>query len=159
MSIIERYSPLNLQYRVCIVTSASTPLGVIICKTLLKANALVLGIDSRPKDHTLNAGLGTHFQFEECDVNDQKTPERIAEAAKEKFGVARLDALVTIVEEEKEGDLEGLRRLGEAVGGVMGKEGKGSIINVIGSVEGVEEAKFKPIVGFFGGVNQGPGGR
>ena len=147
MSLIERSNPLNLQYRVCVVTSASTPLGVVICKTLLKANALVLGIDSRPRDHELNANEGTHFQFEECSVNDEGAPERIVEAAKKKFGVERLDALVNVVEEGKEEDLEGLKRLTEVIGKRLGKEGKASIVNVLGNVEGVEESKSKPAVG------------
>ncbi|KAK5117511.1 hypothetical protein LTR85_008896 [Meristemomyces frigidus] len=147
MSIIEKSNPLNLQYRVCVVTSAATPLGVIVCKTLLKANALVLGIDSRPKDHSLNAGLGTHFQFEECSVDDKSTPERIVEAARKKFGFERIDALVNIVEEGKEGDLEGLAKLSEVVGQGMAQDGRGSIINVVGNME-AEEEKFKPAIGF-----------
>ena len=138
MSIIERSNPLNLQYRVCIVTSASTPLGVIICKTLLKANALVLGVDNKPKDKSLNAGLGTHFQFESCDLEEEDVSERIIEAARKKFGgVERIDGLVNIIEEED--DLEGLRRLSDAVGEVMDKERKGSIVNVLGGSDGVEE--------------------
>lgn len=145
MSIIEKSNPLNLQYRVCIVTSASTPLGVIVCKTLLKANALVLGIDARPKDHTLNAGLGTHFQFEQCSVGDRGTPERVIEAARKKFGLERIDALVNIVEEGKEVNLEGLTRLGEAVGHGMAQEGRGSIIIVLGGIAG-EGERYKPAV-------------
>ncbi|KAK6381206.1 hypothetical protein LTR65_000964 [Meristemomyces frigidus] len=145
MSIIEKSNPLNLQYRVCIVTSASSPLGVIVCKTLLKANALVLGIDSRPKDHSLNAALGTHFQFEQCDVYDEGTPERIVAAAAKKFGVERLDALVNIVEEGKTASLEGLRSFSEVVGKAMAQEGRGSIITVLGS-EAVLGDTFEPAV-------------
>ena len=144
MSIIERSNPLNLQYRVCVVTSASTPLGVIICKTLLKANALVLGVDFRPKDHSLNAGLGTHFQSEQCDPSDA---DRIVEAAREKFGLERLDVLVNVVEQGREDDLGGLRNLSAVVGKVMASEGRGTIINVVGDVEGMEGGRATTVVG------------
>ena len=126
MSIIERTNPLNLQFRVCIVPSASSPLGVVVCKTLLKANALVLGVDSRPIDHSLNAGLGTHFQFLQCDL-DAGSVDKIAASSCEKFGTDRVDVLVNI----SEGDVvEGTRKLSNVVGGLMGGEGKGSIINI-----------------------------
>lgn len=154
MSIISRSNPLNLQYRVCMVTSASTPLGVIICKTLLKANALVLGIDSRPKDDSLNAGLGTHFQFAKCNVNDERAPERIVEAAKEGFAVERIDVLVNVVEEAKENELNGMKRLGEVVRRVMEQEGKGSIVNVLGRVEGVEESDLETAVSYIPKAHQ-----
>lgn len=146
MSIIERSNPLNLQYRVCLVTSASSTLGVIVCKTLLKANALVLGIDSRPKDPSLNAGLGTHFQFERCNVNEKGTAERIIEAAREKFDTERLDVLVNIAEEGKEEDLDGLRSLAEACGAVMAGAGQGVLVNVLADVKGVEDTEAKPVV-------------
>ncbi|KAK5136964.1 hypothetical protein LTR08_001471 [Meristemomyces frigidus] len=127
MSRIERSNPLNLQYRVCIVTSASTPLGVIICKTVLKANALVLGVDYRPKDHSLNVGLRTHFQFEQCDLHDERAAEKIVEAARKRHGLERLDVLVNVVEEGKGDELDGLKTLSEVVGTVMESEGKGTV--------------------------------
>jgi NAD(P)-dependent dehydrogenase (short-subunit alcohol dehydrogenase family) len=148
MSIIERTNPLNLQYRVCVVTSAFSPLGVIICKTLLKANALVLGIDTRPRDESLNAGLGTHFQCENCDVNDSDVPERIVEAAKEKYGVERMDVLVNVLDAGKEDDLEGLEKMSRRLVEVMAKERTGSVVTVLGDVEGVEESKAKAAVSF-----------
>jgi NAD(P)-dependent dehydrogenase (short-subunit alcohol dehydrogenase family) len=148
MSIIARTNPLNLQYRVCVVTSAFSPLGVIICKTLLKANALVLGIDTRPQDESLNAGLGTHFQCEICDVNDPDTPKRIVEAAIEKYGVERMDVLVNVLEAGREGvGLERLGRLSRGLAEVMAKERKGSIVTVLGDVEGGDEEKAKEAVG------------
>ncbi|KAK6417482.1 hypothetical protein LTR95_017331 [Oleoguttula sp. CCFEE 5521] len=140
MSIIERNSPLNLQYKVCIVTNASSPLGVVICKTLLKANALVLGVDDKVRDHSLNAGLGTHFQFEQVDLQGSDAAAAIIESAKRKFeglgGGGRVDALVDLVDEEggdgKAKDLEGLRKLSLAIGEVM-KEGNGGSIVVVPS--------------------------
>jgi NAD(P)-dependent dehydrogenase (short-subunit alcohol dehydrogenase family) len=129
MSIIERSNPLNLQYRVCLVTAASTPLGVIVCKTLLKANAFVLGIDARPVDHSLNAGLGTHFQFEQCDLDDAGTAARIVAAAKDKFGLERLDALISLVNAGQ--GLAGIEQLSGSVGEVMRDDRRGLIVNVL----------------------------
>lgn len=144
MSIIERENPLNLQYRICLVTSAASPLGVIICKTLLKANALVLGIDTQPRDHSLNAGLGTHFQFEECDVNDSGTPEKVVAASKEKFGLDRLDALVNLVEEGREGNLDGIKNLTQRAVGIMKQQGRGSVITILNNAE--NETECQPLV-------------
>lgn len=140
MSIIERTNPLNLQYKICVVTNASSPLGVVICKTLLKANALVLGIDTRPRDHSLNAGLGTHFQFEQVDIKELETPKKIIEASQEKFESlgGKFDALVNLVEKEDEDDddVAGIANLTKAIGNVMRETGQGSIITVApGSVE------------------------
>ena len=147
MSIIERSNPLNLQYRVCVVTSAATPLGVIICKTLLKANALVLGVDSQPKDPSLNAGLVTHFQSDQCDLEDPNTAARSVEATREKFGFDRIDVLVNVVHLGAQGDLIGLRNLSEVVGEVMGKEGRGTIVNVVGDVDETKLDHVEAVVG------------
>lgn len=142
MSIIERTNPLNLQYKICVVTNASSPLGVVICKTLLKANALVLGIDTRPRDHSLNAGLGTHFQFEQVDIKEPETPKKIIEASQEKFESlgGKFDALVNLVEKEDDDDddddVAGIANLTKAIGNVMRESRQGSIITVApGSVE------------------------
>lgn len=128
-----------MQYRIAVVTNASSPLGVVICKTLLKANANVLGVDMHDRHHTLNAGLGTHFQFERLDVHAGDTPQKIVQAAQEKYGLERLDILVNIVEEGKEGDLDGLKRLSEVIGQVMAKEKTGAIITVHDNVEAKRE--------------------
>lgn len=146
MSIIERTNPLNLQYKICVVTNASSPLGVVICKTLLKANALVLGIDTRPRDHSLNAGLGTHFQFEQVDIKELETPKKIIEASQEKFESlgGKFDALVNLVEkEDDDDDVAGITNLTKAIGNVMRGGGQGSIITVApGSVnEGESQSK------------------
>lgn len=139
MSIIERTNPLNLQYKICVVTNASSPLGVVICKTLLKANALVLGIDTRPRDHSLNAGLGTHFQFEQVDIKELETPKKIIEASQEKFESlgGKFDALVNLVEKEDDDDVAGIANLTKAIGNVMRESRQGSIITV--AHESVEE--------------------
>ncbi|OQO02199.1 hypothetical protein B0A48_11753 [Cryoendolithus antarcticus] len=144
MSIIERNSPLNLQYKVCIVTNASSPLGVVICKTLLKANALVLGVDDKVRDQSLNAGLGTHFQFEQVDLHDADAAEAIVESAKRKFeglgGGGRVDALVDLVDEDdgdgKGHDVESFRKLSLATGEVMKEGNGGSIVVVPGDAKG-----------------------
>lgn len=147
MSIIERENPLNLQYKICVVTAASSPLGVVICKTLLKANALVLGIDKNPRDESLNAGLGTHFQFEECDISNDgggggDVVKNIIASSKEKFeGLGgRFDVLVDLVREgEEEGDLGGIEALTKGIGDVMRESGgAGSIITVAESNNGDE---------------------
>nr|POE96477.1 hypothetical protein CFP56_56527 [Quercus suber] len=136
MSIIERSNPLHLQYRVCIVTSASSTLGVIVCKTLLKANALVLGVDDHAKDVSLNAGLGTHFQFEQCDINHDQTPTHLIKVAETAFGTDRLDVLVNLVDRE---DLQGYQSLCRTVGNVMKARGTGSIVNIlVNSIDDVD---------------------
>ncbi|KXT12522.1 hypothetical protein AC579_10362 [Pseudocercospora musae] len=127
MSIIERSNPLNLQYNVCLVTAASSPLGVRVCKSLLKANAMVLGIDNATRDSTLNAGLGTHFQFEELDIGAKDSAGKVVSAAKEKFGLERVDLLVNIVD-ERQHDVSEFERLTEVVVEVMRGQGKGSVI-------------------------------
>ncbi|KAK5746480.1 hypothetical protein LTR17_000860 [Elasticomyces elasticus] len=142
MSIISRSNPLNLRYRICIVTAASSALGIIICKTLLKANAFVLGIDTRSKDPSLNAGLGTHFQFLQCDVQEEGAAEKVVAAAREKFdGIERIDVLVTLA--DTGGEIDGLGRLSEVVGGVMAQEGRGSVIHILAGDEGPEKARSK----------------
>lgn len=149
MSIIERTNPLNLQYKICVVTNASSPLGVVICKTLLKANALVLGIDTRPRDHSLNAGLGTHFQFEQVDIKELETPKKIIEASQEKFESlgGKFDALVNLVEKEDDDDVAGIANLTKAIGNVMRESGQGSIITVApGSVEEGESQSKRQMV-------------
>ena len=135
MSIISRENPLNLQHQVCVVTSASSPLGVRICKTLLKANAFVLGIDSKKRDATLNAGLGTHFQFEERSLDGKDAAEKIVASAKEKFGVEKLNVLINLVEKGKESDLVGNEALVDATIVSMRQQGKGSVISVSEDVE------------------------
>lgn len=106
----------------------------MICKTLLKANALVLGIDTRPRDHSLNAGLGTHFQFEQVDITELETPKKIIEASQEKFESlgGKFDALVNLVEKEDDDDddVAGIANLTKAIGNVMRESGQGSIITV-----------------------------
>ncbi|KAK4951606.1 hypothetical protein LTR10_010583 [Elasticomyces elasticus] len=142
MSIISRSNPLNLQYRICIVTAASSALGIIICKTLLKANAFVLGIDTRPKDPSLNAGQGTHFQFLQCDVQEERAAQKVVATAREKFdGIERIDVLVTLA--GSEGEVDGLDRLSEIVGDVMAHEGRGSIIHILVGDEKWEKARSK----------------
>ncbi|KAK5710588.1 hypothetical protein LTR15_012917 [Elasticomyces elasticus] len=142
MSIISRSNPLNLQYRICIVTAASSALGIIICKTLLKANAFVLGIDTGPKDASLNAGQGTHFQFLQCDVQEEEAAQRVVAAAREKFdGIERIDVLVTLA--DTGGEIDGLGRLSEVVWPVMAQEGRGSIIHILAGDEKSEKARSK----------------
>nr|OQO10887.1 hypothetical protein B0A51_16693 [Rachicladosporium sp. CCFEE 5018] len=145
MSIIERNSPLNLQYKVCIVTNASSPLGVVICKTLLKANALVLGVDDKVRDHSLNAGLGTHFQFEQVDIHAPNAADRVIDSAKRKFeglgGGGRVDALINLLAEDaasdgKGKDVEGFKKLSLANGEVMKEGNGGSIVVVPSSAKG-----------------------
>ncbi|KAK5111369.1 hypothetical protein LTR62_005209 [Meristemomyces frigidus] len=126
MSIIPRTNPLNLQFRICIVTSASSPQGIVICKTLLKANGFVLGVDEGEKDPSLNAGRGTHFQFLRCRVREEGVGERVLEALREGFeGRERADVLVCL-----DGGIEG-RRLRRAVAGLMARQGTGAIVDVI----------------------------
>ncbi len=96
MSITQRDSPLNLVTRVAIVTGASSPLGIVVCKTLLKANALVLGTDIKDKNPSLNSGYGTHFQFHQCDLTGPGAPAAILAHCRERFGLERVDILLNI---------------------------------------------------------------
>ncbi|EME41505.1 hypothetical protein DOTSEDRAFT_55307 [Dothistroma septosporum NZE10] len=153
MSIIDRSAPINLQYRICIVTSASSPLGVVISKTLLKANAFVLGVDTKPIDPSLNAGLGTHFQFEQLDVEEEgQTPKRLIEAAKEKFGLENIDALVNIFGKQNDG--RGLGKLSTALGQVMAQQKKGTIVNVRDNVENEDGKQQERLLDFTKNISQ-----
>lgn len=137
MSIIPRASPLNLSYNVALVTHASSPLGVIVCKTLLKANALVLGIDSRQRDPSLNAGLGTHFQFFRA-PDDGYSVEDVLAAASEGFGVERVDVLINVTDDDNDddgesGNVAAVNGLVHACVKVMREQGNGgAIIHVLG---------------------------
>lgn len=133
MSIIERSNPLNLSYQICIVSGASSPLGTIVCKTLLKANAFVYGVDSHPKHESLNAGMAMHFGFEECDLSDAGVAEQIITGAKTKHRKDRIDVLVNVIEDGTESEWKGISNLSKAVGEIMADEGKGRMINVVGS--------------------------
>jgi len=96
MSIIDHGNPLNLSYKIIIVTNASTPLGVVVCNTLLKANALVLGTDIGQKEHSLSASKYSHFQFWQCDLNDQNAAQEVIGYAKQIFRTDRIDGLVNL---------------------------------------------------------------
>ena len=133
MSIIERSNPLNLSYQICIVTGASSELGTIICKTLLKANAFVFGADTNPKHDSLNAGAAMHFGFEECDLVDAGSAEKVIESVRVKHKTDRIDLLVNVVEGGTESKWKGISNLTKAVAHVMSNEGKGRVINVMGN--------------------------
>lgn len=148
MSIIEKTNPLNLQFCVCVVLNSSCQLGIIISKTLLKANALVLGIDSRPKDESLNAGLGTHFQYEQKSSGDVSS-EDIMKIVQDRYDQERMDVVINVVEEGQEG------RINDAAGSIEGLakviaeggRGKGAILTVMSDVESADDAQVKQAVG------------
>ena len=130
MSIIERYSPLNLAYQVVIVTNASSPLGIVVCNTLLKSNALVLATDSKAKAESFSEGAYTHFQFHRCGLGAEGAARDIVADAKEKFKVERVDALVNIGSaEDDERMREGHRKLALACADVMEAQDGGAIVN------------------------------
>ena len=81
-------------------------------------------------------------------MNDAEAPKRLISAASEKFGTERLDVLVNLVDVagDKSSNLEALNRLSTAVVEVMGREGKGSIINVVGNGEDLKEGEERPAV-------------
>jgi hypothetical protein len=133
MSIIERSNPLNLSYQICIVSGASSELGTIICKTLLKANAFVFGVDTTPKHDSLNAGMAMHFGFEECDLAHAGSAEKVIESVRVKHKTDRIDLLVNIVEDDRDGKWKGVSNLSKAVSHVMSGDGKGRVISVIGN--------------------------
>lgn len=147
MSIIEKTNPLNLQFCVCVVLNSSCPLGIIISKTLLKANALVLGIDSRPKDDSLNAGLGTHFQYEQKAPEDVSS-EQVMKIVQERYDQERMDVMVNVVEAGQEGRLQDAVNLTEGLAKVIaeGGRGKGAVITVMSDAEDAEAAQVKQAV-------------
>lgn len=104
MSIIERYSPLNLAYKIIVVTNASSPVGVIVSNTLLKANALVLGVDNKPKDDTLSASTYSHFQFWKCKLTDDNAVDEIIEYATKVFKTDRINGMVNLINADDDAD-------------------------------------------------------
>lgn len=147
MSIIEKTNPLNLQFCVCVVLNSSCPLGTIVSKTLLKANALVLGIDSRPKNDSLNAGLGTHFQFQQ-QVPKEVSSEQVMKIVEDAFGASRMDCVVHVVEDGQEGRVEEVTGLIEGLAIVMteGGRGKGAIVTAMSEVEDAEDSRLVQVV-------------
>jgi len=149
MSIIEKTNPLNLQFCVCVVLNSSCPLGIIISKTLLKANALVLGIDSRPRDESLNAGLGTHFQYEQKSPEDVSS-EQVMKIVQERYDQERMDVIVNVVEAGQEGRLKDAVGLTEGLAKVIaeGGRGKGAVVTVMSDSEDVDHAHVKQAADF-----------
>ena len=118
----------NLHPTVAIVTSASTPLGAQTCRTLLRHNALVLGVDSEPvteKQHRLFSALGTHFQTLQLSLDDEDAVERMVEHSKERFWKEGFDVLITF------GDGEGGIRVSREVASIMSETGGGVVLNVM----------------------------
>lgn len=69
-------------------------------------------------------------------------------ASSTQFGTNRIDALINLVdvEEEKAINLDNVKKLSEAVAGVMSKEGQGTIVTVVGNGEDVADSTSKPVV-------------
>ena len=85
-----------------IVTSATTKLGAQTCRTLLRHNALVLGVDEWPvteQEHRLFSQLGTHFQTLQLSLGDDDAVSRMLEHCKERFWKEGLDFLITFGED------------------------------------------------------------
>ncbi|KAK5011603.1 hypothetical protein LTR16_004612 [Cryomyces antarcticus] len=132
MSIIEQTSPLNLVRRIAIVTGASSTVGAAVCRTLLKHNACVLGIDTVPIHSTLNARLGTHMQFYQGDVTECSAID-IIRACRTKFeDRSNIDALINLV--PVEGD-----HLTDEVVKIMTSQNGGAVLNVVGNVDTVAD--------------------
>ncbi|CZT14307.1 uncharacterized protein RCC_00284 [Ramularia collo-cygni] len=149
MSIIERTNPLNLQFCVCVVLNCSCPLGITISKTLLKANALVLGVDSRPKDESLNAGLGTHFQYEQNSPGDVSS-EQIMKIVEDRYDQQRMDVVINIVEAGQEEGVKDAVELMEGLAKVIadGARGKGALVTVMGDAHDPEAAHVQNVIDF-----------
>lgn len=124
MSIIERSNPLNLAYKIAVVTNAASIFGQITCKTLLKANALVIGIDEEMHDPSLTARPGTHFQFVQGSLEDQSIPEKVIKLSDAEFGKDYINVLINI----EAGD--GKDR-GSFVKSLVGKMQDGSLVNIL----------------------------
>lgn len=130
MSIMQRDSPVNLSYKVVIVTNASSPVGVVVCKTLLKANALVLGTDTKNKDDSLTASAYSHFQFSPCSLTDDGAAEFLIAEVRKKFNTQRLDALVNLQRGEDSVEMQRAhRRLMDTCIQAMEAGDGGSIVN------------------------------
>jgi hypothetical protein len=110
---------------VAIVTSASTDLGAQTCSTLLRHNALVLGIDEEPvmqKDHRLFSALNTHFQTLQMDLGDESAVQKMIDHVKDRFSKEAFDILITFGEGEESIKLR--REIAE----LMSQRGGGGVI-------------------------------
>jgi len=113
---------------VAIVTSASTDLGSQTCSTLLRHNALVLGIDEEPvteKDHRLFSALNTQFQTLQMDLGDENAVQKIIDHVKDRSWKEGFDILITFGEGEESIKLR--RKIAE----LMSQTGGGVILNVL----------------------------
>lgn len=93
----------------------------------------MLGIDSVPRHSTLTTSAGTHFQFLHCDASDIDR-EKIAAACQERFeGRETLNVLICCKGHEAQAK-GGSREVAfiEEVADVMGKQGGGIVLSVIG---------------------------
>lgn len=121
-------SPTHPLPLVAIITSAASPLSSQLCRTLLRHNALVLGIDSLPvteSSHRLFSALGTHFQTLQLDLEDPDAITRIVAHSENRFWKAGFDVLVTF------GEGDGSVKLRREVSEIMRKSGGGVLLNVL----------------------------
>jgi hypothetical protein len=113
---------------VAIVTSASTDLGAQTCRTLLRHNASVLGIDEEPvtgKDHRLFSALNPHFQTLQMGLGDENASQKMIDRIKGRFWKEGFDILITFGEGEES------IRLRREIAKLLSQTNGGVIMNVL----------------------------
>lgn len=110
---------------------ASSAVGIVVCNTLLKANALVLGTDTLAKDESFSASNYSHFQFYQCKLGEEGAADRIIADAKRKFRVDRIDGLVNLASAQDDAELQAAyKTLAVACAAAAGING-GAVVNAL----------------------------
>lgn len=127
--IVVFFHDIILNRLVGIVTSASTKLGAQTCRTLLRYNALVLGIDESPvteEEHRLFSQVGTHFQTLQLSLKEDDVVPRMLAHCKERFWKEGLDFVITFGE-------DGSAELRSSLAGNLREGDGGAIVDVLKS--------------------------
>jgi hypothetical protein len=95
----------------------------------------------------LNAGLGTHFQYEQKAPRDLSS-EQVMSMVQERYGMERMDVVVNVVEAGQEGSMADVAKLTEGLAEVIagGGRGKGAVVTVMNNVNDGEDANLKKAV-------------
>jgi len=83
-----------LDDKVCIITGASSGIGLSTVQTFLKAGALVLGVDMAPAPAAVPKS--DTFAFIQIDITEPDAPAAIIAKAVAAFPAQRLDVLVNV---------------------------------------------------------------
>jgi len=114
---------------VTIVTSASSPTGAAICRSLLNSNAFVLGVDNRPAHESTKCARGSHFQFFQYPRGEELNWNEVLGYTRRMYWIDEVDFLVHVVD----GNDGGGNGVPNEVVEVMENRGEGVIIFVAGN--------------------------